>query len=202
MPNDGNTKRAVLNSVDTTDRRSLLGTLTAGLAGVVGLSGTTAADPAAGSDLTPAAVQSSLDSDETVRAAIESSGVLESVSGVSASSIASLDRELIDFTARSRLGRIGEVSPDTLAGSYLLTAGIVEEELTPQVLASVPVEEGTLIVSVFPAYDDGYVRLNTGSDSTELVSADVTTQDGCPSCCSVCPYASCSECLECVEYLC
>lgn len=202
MPGDGNTKRAVLESVNTTDRRGVLGSLAAGLAGAVGLAGTVAARPAERSDLTPAAVQSSLDSDETVRAAIEASGVLESVSGVSASAVASLDREVIDFEARDQLAGIGNVSPDALAGSYLLTAGVVDGELTPQVLASVPVEGGTLVVSVFPAHEDGYVRLNTGGDSTELVSADVTTQDGCPSCCGVCPYDACFDCYDCLEYYC
>lgn len=163
------------------------------------------------SDLTPERVASRFDSDATVAAAVESAGVLEPLAAAgylpsaSASSLfAALDRQVIDFRREPRAG--GEaVTPGDLTGSYLLTAAVVDGEVTPQVLAHWTVGDETVAVAVFPEHGDGRVRVQSDDGVETLVAADVTEQGSCPDCqeppvgseCFDCVYASCLDCTYC-----
>lgn len=182
-------------------RRGVLRSAAAGLFAAAGVSGRAAA---AGDRLQPADLADRFDSSEAVVRAADAAGLVESLP-ITRAALAELDREVIDFRGNPMPSQSGGITASAVAGSSLITADVVEGALTPQVMAFVPVEAGTLLVSVYPEYDDGYARLQTTDGVETLVTADVTTQDSCPSCdeqpageeCFDCAYSTCLDCTYC-----
>ena len=158
----------------------------------------------------PATVAETYDRETAVQAVL-SAGVLEQLTeaGVLPASSATAERlrelpyEAVDF-----LGRTGPISPlamdriEATDGRIVVTATIVDDRATPQVYVALPVEVGTLLVSVVPEAETGVADLITASGSERLVTSPIQFATECApydNLCYCCVNLDCSECSDCTK---
>lgn len=158
----------------------------------------------------PATVAGTYDRETAVQATL-SSGVLEQLteadvlpaSSATASRLRELPYEAVDF-----LGRTGPISPlamdriEATDGRIVVTATVVDGRATPQVYVALPVETGTLLVSVVPEEETGVADLITASGSERLVTSPIQFSTQCDqydNLCYCCVNLDCSECSDCTK---